>query len=383
MNKRWVIMAIATALGACVLIAIAAFVVGRSQIEAVGRWNAARTLAGSLALQAHLDAERMRALEAETQRAASDAAFVDRVVAAMHFGDEGSATPDAGTLHDLVESERTHYAFDSAALLDASGKTLATSGDGYLYRRDVSNLASVSQVRKGAVLASGMFDADARVYRVGVAALTRPGGVAAIFLGARHIDEDTMRSSAAMDGAERAFVAFVGGRPQIAATTLDPDDAQALANLAAAQHGAWSERASAAKQEPFAIELNGQAWYAVLDPFDVQGSSTLRLLLVPPAWRAAVASALAPPLQIGAALAICAVLAALVLYWLRTVKPITLLDQLARRAQHGDYALHGAETGSTSARAAGRVVNALLAELARHRVPPGSPRRRASDFHTE
>lgn len=381
MNQRWIITAIAAALGACILVGVAALFVGRAQIDAIGRWSMARTLAGAQALQAHLDAERMRELESETHRLATEGGVAERLIAAMHYGDDGTATPDANALHDLVESERTHYGFDSAALLDAAGKTLATSGDGYLYRRDLSALPSVAQVRKGAPLASGMFDADARVYRVGVAALPRPGGVAGILLAARHIDEDTMRSSAAIDGAERAFVAFVGGRPQVASSTLDSDDAQALANAAGAQHAAWSARAAHAKQEPFAIELNGQTWYAVIEPFRVPGSATLRLLLVGPAWREPAAAAVAPPLRIAAALAIVAILAALAFYWLRTVKPLAGLDDLVQRVQRGDYALHGAESGSPLARSTVRAVNALLAELARHRVPPGSPRRRATDFH--
>jgi hypothetical protein len=380
MNSRLLGKTTAVGIAGCALIAAAAFLVGWYQFHAIGREIAARTLATAHALQVHIDEERLLKLESETNSIAANADFVAATIEALHVGDDGRPSPDTTTIHNQIESRCTQFGFDAAALLSPAGTTLATAGDGYLYRRDLSKLGAVAQTRNGAALASGMLDADGHLYHISVAALSRQSATVALLLTARRIDEAAIAGTATLSMTDRAYIEFGPGPPQVALSTLSPEDAQALAGLMNAERDAWQSRAASTTSEPFEIEFGGRPWYAQVAALRQAGNSMLRLTLVPPTWRDPVLAAIAPPLALAAAFGVVVLGLGLGSFWFRTIRPLVNLERLIQRVRHGDYALHGAETGSTLARRVVHAVNGVLGELARFRVAPGSPRRRETDL---
>jgi hypothetical protein len=75
-------------------------------------------------------------------------------------------------------------------------------------------------------------------------------------------------------------------------------------------------------------------------------------------------------------------LALLILIWIlwhAGMWPLIRIVELSDRMVLGDYALKLEPTGTPLVRRVGRAFNHLLAELDRHRIPPGVPHRRATD----
>lgn len=379
MGKTLLWKTIVLGLAGCVLIAGLAFAAGWYQFHAIGRQLATRALGTAHALQVYLDDERKRRLEALTNSVATNADLAAAIAQAFGIGSEGTPRVDTDAIRNLIESRRTQFGFDAVAVLDAGGKTIATAGDGFLYGRDLSTQPIVAQSRNGSTLASGVLDRDGRVYHVCAAALSRAPGLAALLVTAQQFDEASIRNATALGSTEQALIAFDAPGARVTSSTLSPDDAEALAAVVAEQQSAWLARAGSPKPEPFEIEFGGRTWYAQVEPFRPASKSTLRLSFVPPTWREPLYASIAWPLAVAAALGIATIVLGLGLYWVRTLRPLDDLERLSGRVRHGDYALHAEETGSALARHTAHTVNELLGELGRHRVPPGSPRRRSTD----
>jgi hypothetical protein len=79
--------------------------------------------------------------------------------------------------------------------------------------------------------------------------------------------------------------------------------------------------------------------------------------------------------------AILLVVLLLLIAWRGAVSPLLAMDALAARAAHGDHALQLRVRGFGPVRRIAASCNRLLQELDRYRVPPGVPRRRATDRH--
>jgi signal transduction histidine kinase len=69
----------------------------------------------------------------------------------------------------------------------------------------------------------------------------------------------------------------------------------------------------------------------------------------------------------------------LIVGWRRGVAPLVAIANLSERAMHGDFALELKPRGFALVRHLGNLLNYLLKELDRYRVPHGAPRRRATD----
>jgi hypothetical protein len=72
---------------------------------------------------------------------------------------------------------------------------------------------------------------------------------------------------------------------------------------------------------------------------------------------------------------------ALLFIWRRGLAPLAAVGNLSERARHGDFALELKPEGFAVVRRVADLINYLLRELDRHRVPHGVPRRRATDIH--
>jgi hypothetical protein len=78
-------------------------------------------------------------------------------------------------------------------------------------------------------------------------------------------------------------------------------------------------------------------------------------------------------------LALLLLAALLIVGWRRGVAPLAAITNLSERAMHGDFALELKPQGFALIHRLGTLLNYLLKELDRYRVPHGAPRRRATD----
>jgi HAMP domain-containing protein len=103
------------------------------------------------------------------------------------------------------------------------------------------------------------------------------------------------------------------------------------------------------------------------------------LSLVPPTTSDEMMVALIAPLLAGVFAGLIALAAVLFVLWQRIIGPVATMVDLSSKAKHGDYALAIKTASSGLAGRLALAFNHLLNELDRHRAPPGTPRRRATD----
>lgn len=378
MNANLRLKLILALLVTLVIVAALAGAVGFAQFHGVTARFSETVLGTASALQAHMQDERQRDLENAAAVIAQNPAFVSYIDQAIQVDPNGQQTVDTASIRDLLDQRRRDADLESVAILDNSGKSIVTSGDAFLPTRSFAPLAAVLAEPENPRQQSGIIDDGTHLHFVTITPLTR-GSVVALLLTARAFDDGALRAVAKIAHTDFALVAFAENNTHLAASTFEPAAAQALTALAPRFRGEWLSLAGAGQHAPFEFTLGDNSWSAQVVPAHRGDPTTVLLSLLPQAPRAAVLRAIALPLAVGFGVVALLGIVLLLRHWLRTLGPLATLTDLAERAGRGDYALKVPEPRSPMMGRLARSIGQLFEILDRHRVPPGTPRRRATD----
>ncbi len=361
------------------LIAIVAFLVAVSQSRAVSRQAAIRALATAHAVQVHIAADRLKDVEHLSATIAADPSLPAGVVQILEANSPTDPPPDITPLHDQLELLRRASGVKAAAILDATGKKITTTGDVSMASIDFASMTMVVQALKNSAPASGTFEGDNRVHLVAVNPLKKGPTIVALLLCADQFDETSVRTTAQAGQTDLALLALKPDGARVLSSTLDGNEARELPALASKYQADWRKLAAAPAAEPFDFEIGGHTWIALATRLRPTATNTVLLSLVAPTTSDEIMAAIVAPLLAGVFAGLIALAAVLFVLWQRIIGPMATMVDLSSKARHGDYAL-AIKTGSSGL--AGRLAlafNHLLNELDRHRTPPGTPRRRATD----
>jgi HAMP domain-containing protein len=376
-NAKFKLIAWGTALS--LLIIAIAVLVAMSQSRAAGRQMAIHALATARAVQVQIAAERLKNLEHLSATIAANPNLLSSVAQALEPRSPVDPPADVTPLHDLLEQLRRVANLKAAAILDAEGGKVTTTGDIAFATIDFRSVPMVAQARKNSADAIGTFEGDNRVHFVAINPLRNGAAIVAFLLSADQFDDASVRSAAQAGQTDLALLALRANESRVLFSTLEGRDARDLPALAARRKDDWRSRAAAPAPEPFDVEIGGRTWTALAAKLRPSSANTILLSLKPLTTSDAVLEAIAWPLLAGVLAGMIILAAILFVLWQRIIGPMATMVDLSDRARHGDYAL-AIKTGSSGL--AGRLAlafNHLLNELDRHRPPHGAPRRRATD----
>ncbi len=336
-NTRLKLIVWGIALG--LLMAIVAFLVAVSQTQAVNRQAAVRVLSAAHAMHAHIAAERLKNVEHISATIAAEPSLLAGIAQAEEASSPTDPPPDVTPLHDQLELVRRASGLKAAAILDASGKKLTTTGDISFASIDFSSMAMVAQAIKNSAPASGTFEGDNRVHVVAVNPLKKGTAIVALLLGADQFDEASVRAAAQAGQTDLALVALKPDGARVLSSTLDGNDARELPALASKYQADWRSRAAAPAPEPFDLEIGRRTWTALATRLRPSATNTLLLSLVPPTPSDEMMAALVAPLLAGVFAGLIALVAVLFVLWQRIIGPMATMVDLSSKAKHGDYAL--------------------------------------------
>ena len=376
MNTQWKVLAFGMV--AAILIAAAAASIGAWQYAQVNHDLTGRLLATADALVVQAGNERIHHLETVSAGIATNPALVGAIEGALKVDAGAERAADVGPVRDQLEERRRDAGLAAAAALDAGGKTLVATGETFLSSYDYAVLALVKQARSTSLPASAMISDGKGMHIVTVTPLARAGFDASLRT-AEGFDEKRLRTITAISKVELALIVFSGDGPHVQSSTLDAAGTQALADAAVARQATWLGHVGARDPNQEALDLGGHSWTAGVFAVQRADRNTALVALVPPTFASDLANTLSLPLAVAAGAAILAMAVLLWIHWRRTLGPISAMTLLAERAQRGDYALNFKAPGGGIASRLANALNRILGQLDRYRVPPGTPRRRATD----
>jgi len=376
-NTRLKLIVWGIALG--LLIAAVAFLVAVSQSRAVSKQAAIRALGTAHAMQVHMAAERLRNAEHLSATIVADPTLLAGVAQVSEASSPTDPPPDITPLHDQLEQARRASGLKAAAILDATGKKITTTGDISFASIDFASMTMVAQAIKNSAPASGTFEGDNRVHVVAVNPLKKGPAIVALLLVADQFDDAAVRAAAQAGQTDLALLALKPDGARVLSTTLEGGEARELPALASKYQAEWRSRAAAPAPEPFDIEIGGRTWAALATRLRPSTANTVLLSLVAPTTSDGVLEAIVAPLLAGVFAGLIALAAVLFVLWQRIIGPMATMVDLSSKAKHGDYALAIKTASSGLAGRLALAFNHLLNELDRHRAPPGTPRRRATD----
>ena len=376
-NTRLKLIVWGIALG--MLIAVVAFLIAVSQSRAVSKQAAIRALGTAHAMQVHMAAERLRNAEHLSATIVADPTLLAGVAQVSEASSPTDPPPDITPLHDQLEQARRASGLKAAAILDATGKKITTTGDISFASIDFASMTMVAQAKKNSAPASGTFEGDNRVHVVAVNPLKKGPAIVALLLVADQFDDAAVRAAAQAGQTDLALLALKPDGARVLSTTLEGGEARELPALASKYQAEWRSRAAAPAPEPFDIEIGGRTWAALATRLRPSTANTVLLSLVAPTTSDGVLEAIVAPLLAGVFAGLIALAAVLFVLWQRIIGPMATMVDLSSKAKHGDYALAIKTASSGLAGRLALAFNHLLNELDRHRAPPGTPRRRATD----
>jgi len=130
-----------------VLIAVAAASVVLWQYGAIDRQASTHALDTAQSVHKYVQEQRVAHLEEASRTIATNPSFVSYIAQALSTND-GHGAIDVASIRDLLDERRHDAGLDAAAILDASGKAVASVGDTLSSERDWSALSVVAQVKK-------------------------------------------------------------------------------------------------------------------------------------------------------------------------------------------------------------------------------------------
>lgn len=322
---------------------------------------------------------RAQQLEDASNIVARDPSFAGYIAHA--FGDESaSATIDTASIRDLIGERREDLKADVVAILSVDGKVIVASGDAQPESLSLSGNSILDRAKKTDESISGFLVQDKRLLLITCTTIRRGADIQAILFTGQKIDANTVAEASRLSNAGLALVQKNGTSWQVAMGNIDDRASRLLPETM--QHLASSQDVQSAVGS-VSDNLNSGDGVWVVRATRLEGSEGNLWLVssLPPSFRAGILQTVTLPLIFAGAILLFLLLIFSVILWTKIGKPLAHLADLSARATKGDHAL---EFKARSSGAVGRVgagFNYLMQELGRHRVPSGTPMRRATDRH--
>jgi hypothetical protein len=362
-------------------LALAACIIGGTL--AVGLWQfgtlrnqtTAQVLDTALSVGVYVNEQRARQLELVSRDIVADASFAGQIIQLLGAREAAADTSDAAAIRNALEERRRSAALDAIALLDANGKLVAEIGDTFLAEHVLGSLPFVIKSRAEKVQASALLDDDARLPVATATPITQDADLKALLVTGLRVPADLPKTMSGVAKAEFALIAIEPTGPSVVNSTLAQQTSEQLSAAVENDRKRWVNAAPSS----FEVPIDGGAWMARAVALQPGGRKGYLVALVPPAHTEALLHAVAPALIVAMVVALLLLAALLITGWRRGVAPLAAIANLSERAMHGDFALELKPQGFAPIRHLGNLLNYLLKELDRYRVPHGAPRRRATD----
>ena len=194
---------IAFAVGAAVLVT---YLQGRRIADqAVGK-----ALTTSAAVQREFEQRRLENLQLAARLIAADAGFVKYIADAAGSsnlpGLGGNATPDTGSMRDLLGERQKDFGLDLAILLDAHGEVLARTDESEAFKASLAKDPLVASAVRDAAPFSGYWRQGDKLYQAAVIPLAQDQDLVGFLLVALAVDDELSKSVAQVSGAQIAFL---------------------------------------------------------------------------------------------------------------------------------------------------------------------------------
>jgi hypothetical protein len=220
-----------------------------------------------------------------------------------------------------------------------------------------------------------VLDDDARLPVATATPITQDSELKALLVTGVRVPPGLPRIMSGIARAEFALIAIDPTGPSVVNSTLATKTAEQLSAAVENDRKRWVNAAPSS----FEVLIDGRAWTARAVALQPGGRKGYLVALVPPTHTEALLHAVAAALIVAMMAALLLLAALLVVGWRRGVAPLMAIANLSERAMHGDFALELKPQGFPLIRHLGNLLNYLLKELDRYRVPHGAPRRRATD----
>ncbi len=354
---------IAFAVGAAVLVTV---LQGRRIAEqAIGK-----SLTTSAAVQREFEQRRLETLQLAARLIAADAGFVKYIADAAGSsnlpGLGGDATPDTGSMRDLLGERQKDFGLDLAILLDARGEVLARTDETEAFKASLAKDRLVAPAVRDAAPFSGYWRQGDKLYQAAVIPLAQDQDLAGFLLVALGVDDALSKSVAQVSGAQVAFVLPREDGATLVASSLDAAQVKELKDALAA-HKAELQPAVQSGQTLDRVPLHfaGQDWVAHLAPTATPDEAQLGTVAVLSSTDQIVGSysailnwvILAGIASLAVALVLSFVLAR------RILRPIGTMAEAAESAAAGDYRTRIGTGGGDALGRLARAFDKLLSDL--------------------
>jgi hypothetical protein len=349
--------------------------VGLWQFGSLRSQTTAQILDTAISVGTYVNEQRARRLELVSRDIAADASFAPQIIQLLGAREAAADTGDAAAIRNALDERRRSAALDAIALLDANGKLVAEIGATFLAEHVLGSLPFVIKSRAEKVQASAVLDDDARLPVATATPITQDAELKALLITGVRVPAELPRIMSGVAKAEFALIAIEPTGPSVVNSTLATKTAEQLSAAVENDRNRWVNAAPS----NFEVPIDGRAWTARAVALQPGGRKGYLVALVPPAHTEALLQAVGAALMVAMMVALLLLAALLIIGWKRGVAPLVAIANLSERAMHGDFALELKPEGFALIRHLGNLLNYLLKELDRHRVPHGVPRRRATD----
>ncbi len=373
--RKLLLTTIFIAMAAVALVIVAALATGAWQYSSASAAATEHAFEAARSVSVYVKDQQLRRLKLASSLLASNADFAAGLERAMPADQGGEAVRDVPAIRDLLTQQLRLANLDAAAILDASGKFVAAGGESFLPEHDLSSLAVTLRSAHDLVPTAALLDDDATVPLVAVTPLVDGTRLKALLVTGVRMDAGSLRTIADLAGANLALVVIEPTGPSIVESTLDEHTVEQLATALEKDRTRWSGADSA----DLNVDLDGRQTTARSWPVQATAKKAFFLALPSPALRESIERVLVPPLIVAACCTLLVLSIVLLFLWRRALAPLAAMTELSELARRGDFALQLKPQGFDLVRRVADLINYLLRELDRHRVPHGVPRRRVTD----
>jgi HAMP domain-containing protein len=298
----------------------------------VANETARQALQRASSVQSALQTQRFDQLRLIAQVSTSDPAFTALVSEAIGTGDNLS-------LLDQLEERQNNLGYDFGMVLDPEGIVLARSDKPDLARQDLSRRPLVAKALEE-LEAYGYWEQDGRLFNAVVVPLAADRLLVGFLLAGFAIDDVDALEVRRVSDAEVAFIAAPGGKPRVAASTLEPALGDELLASLQRQRMVEPVMQRGESMEQVDLELRGRRWIGLVRPLGGgEGARPIGAVVS----LASLDNQLQPFQQIETILVVVGVAAILFaslfsfLLSRRVMKPVRDLAAAAKEASEGNY----------------------------------------------
>jgi len=354
---------IAFAVGAAVFVTV---LQGRRIAEqAIGK-----SLTTSAAVQREFEQRRLETLQLAARLIAADAGFVKYIADAAGSsnlpGLGGDATPDTGSMRDLLGERQKDFGLDLAILLDAHGEVLARTDETEAFKASLAKDPLVASAVRDAAPFSGYWRLGDKLYQAAVIPLAQDQDLVGFLLVALAVDDTLSKSVAQVSGAQVAFLLPRDDGPALVASSLDAAQNKELKDALSAHKAELAPAVEGGRTiDRMPLHFAGQDWVLHLAPTAAQDEAKLGTVAVLSSTDQIVGSysailnwvILAGLASLAVALVLSFVLAR------RILRPIGTMAEAAESAAAGDYRTRIGTGGGDALGRLARAFDKLLSDL--------------------